>query len=438
MKFYNREKELAVLGERLRASKEQAQMTVLMGRRRIGKTELARRCGDDRMLYFFVARKAEALLCRDFAQEVEEKLGLPVGWPESFAQLFRYLLKLSATLPFTLVIDEFQEFVRIHPSVFSEMQREWDLAKDSSRMNLIISGSAFTLMRRIFEDYHEPLFGRATQQLVLKPFTTGVLKQILQDARPDWTGEDLLALFCITGGVPWYVSLLIDRGYTCKDRMLAYLTEENSPFITEGKSILIEEFGTDYTIYFSILTCIAEGQRSRSEIESSLKNDNIGSYLHKLENYYGLIEKQLPIFAKESSKKVRYALSDCFLHLWFRFFFKYQSFVANDAMNQLAVVIRRDYDVFSGFQLERYFERKLRESGRYTRIGKFWDRSGENEIDLIAVNELTNTADIYEVKKQSKRYVPALLEAKVQELLKQCKELRKMELTLGCLSVADM
>ena len=150
MKFYNRERELAVLGERLRASKEQAQMTVLMGRRRIGKTELARRCGDDRMLYFFVARKAEALLCRDFAQEVEEKLGLPVGWPESFAQLFRYLLKLSVTLPFTLVSDEFQEFVRISPSVFSEMQREWDLAKDSSRMNLIISGSVFTLMRRIF------------------------------------------------------------------------------------------------------------------------------------------------------------------------------------------------------------------------------------------------------------------------------------------------
>ena len=160
--------------------------------------------------------------------------------------------------------------------------------------------------------------------------------------------------------------------------------------------------------------------------------------MHKLENYYGLIEKQLPIFAKENSKKVRYALSDCFLHLWFRFFFKYQSFVASDALNQLAVVIHRDYDVFSGFQLERYFERKLRESGRYTRIGKFWDRSGENEIDLIAVNELTNTADIYEVKKQSKRYAPALLEAKVQELLKQCKELRKMELTLGCLSVADM
>lgn len=37
--------------------------------------------------------------------------------------------------------------------------------------------------------------------------------------------------------------------------------------------------------------------------------------------------------------------------------------------------------------LERYFERKLRESGRYTRIGRYWDRKGENEIDLIAVNE---------------------------------------------------
>ena len=54
-------------------------MTVLVGRRRIGKKELAKRCGDTRILYFFVARKAESLLCEDFARETENKLGIPVG-----------------------------------------------------------------------------------------------------------------------------------------------------------------------------------------------------------------------------------------------------------------------------------------------------------------------------------------------------------------------
>lgn len=438
MKFYNREKELALLGEILASSKQEARMTVITGRRRIGKTELSMRCGDETILYFFVARKAEALLCKDFAQEIEEKLGIPVGWPDSFAALFRFVMKLSQTRPFTLIIDEFQEFIRVNPSVFSEIQREWDLNKGQSKLNLIISGSVFTLMKKIFEDYHEPLFGRANQQIRVKPFSTDVLKTILADFNPRYTGEDLLALFTLTGGVPWYVSLLMDKGRCDKDAMLGYLTEENSPFINEGKNILVEEFGTDYTMYFSILTCIAGGLKTRSELENELKETNIGSYLTRLEGYYGLIEKHQPIFAKENAKKTRYALSDCFLTLWFRFFYKYQAIIANEALSQLDKIIRRDYDSFSGFMLERYFERRLRESGRYTRIGRFWDRKGENEIDLIAVNEIEGFAEVYEIKKQGKRYDEQALSAKVDYLLQNCKELHGMKITLRGLSLEDM
>lgn len=438
MRFYNRENELKQLADIIAESRNEAQMTVITGRRRIGKTELAMHCGDQTILYFFVARKTERLLCQDFAREIEEKLGIPVGWPDSFAELFRYVMKLSQTRPFTLVIDEFQEFVRVNPAVFSEIQREWDLNKRDSRMNLIISGSVFTLMKRIFEDYNEPLFGRANRMIHMRPFRTDVLKEILADHNADYTSVDLLALFTITGGVPWYVALLMDKKHTTKDRMLNYLTEDNSPFINEGKNMLIEEFGPDYGMYFSILTCIAAGMRTRGEIEGTLRETNISSYLNRLENYYGLITRKQPIFAKDSSKKTRYMLSDCFLTLWFRFFYKYQSIIANDALSQLNVIIRRDYDTLAGVMLERYFERKLRETGRYTRIGGYWDRKGENEIDLIAVNEIEGTAEVYEVKMQSKRYDSTALNTKIEHLLQNCPELRGMKITQGVLSLEDM
>jgi len=79
MKFYNRINELNALNEAKRRSLSEGQMTVLMGRRRIGKTELARRCSDDKLLYFFVARKTETLLCDDFVREVESQLSIPIG-----------------------------------------------------------------------------------------------------------------------------------------------------------------------------------------------------------------------------------------------------------------------------------------------------------------------------------------------------------------------
>jgi AAA+ ATPase superfamily predicted ATPase len=191
-------------------------------------------------------------------------------------------------------------------------------------------------------------------------------------------------------------------------------------------------------MYFSILTCIAGGMRTRGEIEGALQETNISSYLNRLEHYYGLITRNQPIFSKESSKKTRYVLSDCFLTLWFRFFYKYQSIIANDALSQLDIIIRRDYDTLAGFMLERYFERKLRETGRYTRIGGYWDRKGENEIDLIAVNEIEGTAEVYEVKMQGKRYDAAALSTKTEHLLQDCKELRGMKITQGVLSLEDI
>ena len=53
---------------------------------------------------------------------------------------------------FALIIDEFQNFLKINPAVFSDIQRDWDLHKRTSYLNLIISGSVFTLMTKIFED----------------------------------------------------------------------------------------------------------------------------------------------------------------------------------------------------------------------------------------------------------------------------------------------
>ncbi|MDE6721152.1 MAG: ATP-binding protein, partial [Bacteroidaceae bacterium] len=231
MKFYDRTKEISALNDLTQQSRTEGRMSVIMGRRRIGKTELARRCGDEKALYFFVARKTETLLCQDFAQEVEEKLGLPIGMPSSFIELFRFLLRYAQEHPITVIIDEFQDFQKVNPSIFSEIQREWDLHKSNSKIHLIVSGSIFSLMKKIFEDANEPLFGRANMKMALQPFSTEVLKEILADNNPHYTPEDLLALFSVTGGVAWYVSLLMDNHCTTQEQMLAYLTDTNSPFI---------------------------------------------------------------------------------------------------------------------------------------------------------------------------------------------------------------
>lgn len=439
MKFYNREKETEQLLKIQKSSLNHAQMTVVTGRRRIGKTQLLLRSTDGQpTLYFFVARKAESFLCQDFQQEIKTKLGVSIfGEISSFGKLFEYLMELSKERTFNLIIDEFQEFYNIAPSVYSDMQHYWDVNKDKSKMNLLLSGSVYSLMHKIFENSKEPLFGRATAMLKVRPFEISVLKEILADHNPAYTSEDLLALYAFTGGVAKYVQLLMDSGtYTLKE-MLEYIIKEDSTFIPEGKNMLIEEFGKEYATYFTILSTIARGENTRAKIEAVVKRE-IGGYLTKLEGDYGLISKATPIFSKVETKNVRYTLEDNFLTFWFRFIYKYSYIVEIGAYEELHNIVTRDYPTFSGKILERYFRTKLIEQKNITRIGGYWDRKGENEIDIIAINELTKIADIIEVKRNISNINLEKLTEKSLQFRKATGKLTDYKIRIKGLSMSDM
>ena len=439
MKFYDREQEMAFLRDTREKAEEAARFTVVTGRRRIGKTTLIREAYKDKpFVYFFVARKAESDLCEVYLEEINEKLGIPtLGSSRKFSDIFRYLMQLSVTHSFTLVIDEFQDFFRVNKAVYSEMQNIWDEFEKTSKINLIVCGSIYSLMQKLFKDKKEPLYGRNTGELRLKPFRPSVLKQIMADAKPGYSHEDLLALFSFTGGVAKYVNQLVDAGATDKDSMIRHIIGPNSTFLNEGKNNLIEEFGKDYGTYFSILSCIARGKNTRSEIEDVIGKE-VGGYLSNLENEYELIGKKRPLFEKSTNKNVRYELEDVFYSFWFRFVFKYSYIIEIENYGKLREIVERDYTTFSGLMLERYFHRVAMESGDYTRLGRWWDRKGENEIDMIGEDELADKATFYEIKRQKDDISIGVLKGKAEVMLRATHEFNGYEIKYEGLSMEDM
>ena len=439
MIFFDREKEIARLREIRDLSAGSAQFTVITGRRRIGKTMLALKAFAEKpTLYFFVARKAESFLCQDFQHEITEKLGIPVlGEIHSFSKLFEYLMLVSQQRSFTLIIDEFQEFYKVTPSVYSDIQHHWDLHSGKSKINLIVCGSVYSLMHKIFENQKEPLFGRMTANMSIKPFEVAVLDEILRAYNPNYTAEDLLALYAFTGGVPKYVQLLMDNGACNYEKILSYIIREDSIFINEGKNMLIEEFGTEYAIYFTILSAIARGENTRAKIEAVVKRE-IGGYLTKLEHDYGLISKTLPLFSKIETKNVRYILDDNFLIFWFRFIYKYGYMLEVGNFDGLRKIIDRDYKFFSGGMLEKFFRAKIIQTQSITNIGSYWDRKGENEIDIIAVNEFEKKAQIIEIKRNAEKISIELLKMKSVQFLQTTDRLNGYRITYSGLSMKDM
>lgn len=436
MKFYNRTAELEILARTLEQSKKSSCFTVMVGRRRIGKTSLLlESVKGQKYLYLFVSRKSEPLLCEQFQKDATDALGLQIfGTITRFKDLFEQLLIFATKEHYTLIIDEFQEFDNVNSSIFSDVQNLWDQYKDKTKINFIASGSIYSMMMKVFENRKEPLFGRLSSKITLQPFAVSVIKEILNDYNPKYTSEDLLCMYMLTGGVPKYIDLLMEAGAATKDKILDMVTRPDSPFIGEGKELLISEFGKEYGTYFSILQLIASGKTTQSEIDSII-GKNTGAYLVNLEKEYSLITKNKPMFSKPESRKARWSLNDNYLRFWFRFIYPNQSLIEMGKYDLLRETIDKNYEQYSGFILEKYFRAKMAEEERITAIGSYWDSKGENEIDLIALNDLDKTAIVAEVKRNPKKIDMALLQAKADSIKK---ELAKYEVELRGLSMNDI
>ena len=447
MRFYDRETQIAEL-HRIQdlAFTEFSKMTVITGRRRIGKTSLITETvarskhSNDEMptLYLFVGRKSEGALCRQFAEEATHVLGILIPAEiSSFGTLFRMLMEIAQTRSFNLVLDEFQEFDNINPSVFSDIQNHWDQYRRKTKVNLLISGSHYTLMHKIFQDKKEPLFGRADNIIKLGPFSTGVIKQIIADYNPNYSNDDLLALFTFTGGVPKYIELFCDSRALTVNKMIDFMAQENSPFVDEGKNLLITEFGKNYGTYFAIVGAVAEGATTQNSIEQLIGNNAIGGHINRLIDDYQVLSKMRPILAKTTSQTVRYEIEDVFLKHWFAYFDKYRPMIELGNFTDFAKLMKSNYTSFSGQMLERYFKQQLAESGGFREIGSWWEAKGyENQIDIVALRLEKYQALAIEIKRKPENFRISQLEEKVKHLKE--KAMPKYEFELKCMTLEDM
>ena len=399
-------------------SEHDAQMTVITGRRRIGKTTLIKKAFTRiPFVYFFVGKKSETLLCGELVEIIQESLGEELGVFSDFSRLLKAIMGISKHRNFTLVLDEFQNLSHTRGSIYSDIQNVWDDNKEESKINLVVCGSIYSKMKKIFDDKDEPLYGRATARFKIRPFSISTVKEIMRDSKPDYTNEDLLAMYMITGGVAKYVEQLVTRGALTKDEIIRDALSVGSYFLDEGQEMLRDEFGKDYGNYFSILSALATGETSRGEIKS-YTGVEAGGYLDKLESDYGIIARRRPYLAGEKSKNVEYSISDNFLNFWFRFIYRYRSAVEVGNLEWIKDKVMADYETYSGLVLERYFRQLYAETGRYNLVTNYWKKKdGKDEIDIIAVNEADKELIIGEIKRNPEKIDLTELTEKAQGIV---------------------
>ena len=422
MKFYGRERELNKLNELAATGTNAAHLVVVTGRRRIGKTALIMRFGEGRndLIYFFVGRKKPQVLLDELTSLLAERIPLLKSLRISnFEQFFSILFEQMAAEPLFIVFDEFQNFLYVDPSVFSTLQHLWDSNRDRAKGAMICIGSVQTLMSDIFEGSKEPLFGRATARIHLAPLGADVIAAILRDhkCKPE---TDLLLFTTLFGGEPKYYFLL-DRhqifGLKADEIITRTFCEPDALFQNEGRELLIEEFGKNHQMYFSIMQVIAAGETQMARIADTvgLNTSTLPKYLDELTSYYQVIERRVPVTATRAEQKNgRYHISDPLMRFWFRYIFRNQSLIEMGETERLNSKIMQDFPTLMGHAFENLARTLFmaRNDGSivpfiFDKIGGYWNRTGSVEIDIVALDDAGGNILFGECKLNGNRFTVA-------------------------------
>ena len=108
------------------------------------------------------------------------------------------------------------------------------------------------------------------------------------------------------------------------------------------------------------------------------------------------------------------------------------------ANGKLKALMEKDYTTYSGRVLERYFRSVMIESEEFTRIASWWDKKGENEIDIIAADELEQRVTFYEVKRQAKDINIGILKDKAVQFFNTTGSFQKFSVDYKGLSLDDI
>ncbi len=402
-------------------------MVVITGRRRVGKTTLVRRAFEELdapCLYFFAnAEKTERANVADFFAENAEKLGLEGLAPSlTLRELLEFLFKRAQKTPLILVLDEFQNFKHMAPGFFGDLQNLWDKHRKTSKILLAAAGSVTSAMKEATEAPDAPLCGRPSAFIRLAPFSTSLLKAVYkeccQESGTPYVPDNYLALWTLTGGVAKYVELLIEAECLTKEAMFAYAVDPSSFFVSEGTVLLHTEFKSDYATYFEILQQAARGRTRRRELVAHFPDRDISGQLLRLEEHYRLLYREMPFGSAAGARNYRLVLNDEFLRFWFRYVYGCAAMIENNNSGRVVEMMLDEFADFTGrFVLERYFRRQLLETGRFACAGSWWDRRGQNEIDVVALDPVDKSLLFVEVKREEKRINLDVLRERAWEFL---------------------
>ncbi len=392
IKFINRRRELSFLRERFRSGR--AELILVYGRRRVGKTYLFRRFMEEVGGIYVIVRRDGREMLNDFSRALSEILGFEPRI-EDYRELYRVLGGISGER-LLVVIDEFQRLAERDPSFLADLQAAWDEYLSRSRIMLVLMGSSVGTMERVGLSESSPIYGRRTGALRLSPFRFSCAKEFLKT----YGMEDIVRAYSIFGGVPAYLAM-VDPSLSLLENIHSLIVREGAP-LREEPIFLLSQETREPIRYMSILEAMASGSTRLSEIasRSGMRATELPRYMTVLERDLNLVRREYPLLEAGKRGKARYLIADNFFRFWFRFLYPNWDLVEMGRHERLMGLIQRDLDLHTSEVFENVAKEHFIRDQDVEKVGRWW--KGEVEIDLVGIRRDPPLVVFAEVKWSSK------------------------------------
>ncbi len=362
----------------------EAQLLVVLGRRRIGKTALLRQFASRHKIVHYVAtRLPEAQQLAELGEAVGVAIGDPLLAENGFRD-WRQVFGLVAAgrQRLALIIDEFPYLVEANPALPSLLQRAWDETLAAGHAWLVLCGSSVAMMERETLDARAPLYGRRTGQLRLGPLPFDAVRQFV----PGYPFEDAVRTHAVVGGIPHYLQLL-DASRSLLVNIRDAVLGAGAPLHDEVEFLLRQEL-VETRIYFGILAAIAAGKQKLGEIinATQLAPGNVSKYLSVLQTL-GLVARDVPASEHDPDKSKRglYRIADPFVRFWFRHVRRGWNRLETGQLDRVLQDVAADLDHLAAAAYEDLCRQVAATGGlgprRWSRVGRWWNRF--DEIDVV-------------------------------------------------------
>ena len=203
--FVGREDELKSLQKLY--NKDGLGMSVIYGRRRIGKSTLITEFIKNKKAIFYTATKVgKERNLELFSKQVVSVLD-PAFEQVAFTSIEAVFDFISRKMPkekLIIVIDELPYWAEKDEALLSVLQKYIDTEWNEKNLMIILCGSALSFMENKVLSEKSPLFGRRDTQIKLEAFNYRDSALFV----PQYSEEDKAVCYGITGGVAKYLSMI--------------------------------------------------------------------------------------------------------------------------------------------------------------------------------------------------------------------------------------